>query len=118
MINDDDDEYDDGNDDDDNDDSDDDAAANFSPAVIVMTTHHNFKMQPLYTSKMAQQNWECTNLETDCQSNCCYPIDMVALLTLFSPCWTSHAPPIPKLHSGRSPTDAIPHWTSHATPLA
>ena len=106
--------------DDSNDDSNDDAAAHCSPAVAVMTTHHDLIMQPLYTSKMAQQNGECTNLDTDRQSDCCYPIAMVALLTLFSPCWTSHAPRprFPKLHSGRSPTNAIPRWTSHTRPLA
>ena len=57
--------------------------ANFSPTVIIMTMHHDLKMQPLYTSKMAQQYRECTNLETDCQSSCCYPLDTVARLALF-----------------------------------
>ena len=55
--------------------------ASFGPAVIAMTMHNVLIMQPLYTSKMAQQNLEWTNIETDCQSNNCYPITVFAVGT-------------------------------------
>ena len=39
--------------------------------------------------QMAQQDQKCTSPAKDCQSNCFYPIALLALLTLFSPCWTA-----------------------------
>ena len=81
----------------------------FYPAAIVMTMHHDLIMQPRYTSKMAQQNRPCANLETDCQANCFYPIAMVARLALFPVVGLRMRPGFPKLHSGRSPMEAVPY---------
>ena len=69
-------------------------------------------------TKMAQQNRECTNLETDGRSSCCCPIAMVAGLALFPLVRLPMRSRLPKLHSGGSPTDALPHWkNSHTPPL-